>query len=184
MKQKSDSDTSTSMELCKINNRLDAIEGILSKLTNFMANFDKLMQMRNKDEAISSICHQNEDFSEFEALPKIDSDDSLKVLAQNLTNPTYADKYFRFFRIMYSLNGKRESAPFFRKIIRKITSPVVFLSYSWKGHKRSKDSLSSQSVKHSSFESLFPEFINFMYRLVHAADLSRYRYSRRQRTAV
>lgn len=51
-------------------------------------------------------------------------------------------------------------------------TPVVFLPYSWKGNKRAKKSSSSDTGKHVSFEASFPEFIKFIYRLVHAADLS------------
>lgn len=161
-----------SMEFRKINDRLDAIEGILSQLMNFMANFDKFMQLRKNDDDFPSTCKQNEDFTEFEDLPKIDCDDALKALEQSLGNPPFADRYFRYFHTMYSLNGKRESAPFFRQLIRKLIMPVVFLPYSWKGNKRTHEAASSKSGKHVSFEASYPELIKFIYRLVHAADLS------------
>lgn len=169
-KHQSNPDVSIPMEFRKLNDRMDAIEGMLTQLTNFMANFDKLMQIRHEDNVLSTIHHQDEDFSEFERLPKIDSDYSMKALEQNLANSLFADKYFRYFQITFSLNGKREGAPFFRRIIRKLTMPVVFLPYSWKGNKRA--TLPSDSGEHTSFEKTFPMFINFIYRLVHAADLS------------
>lgn len=159
-------------ELRKANDRLDVQEGLLVKTTEFMANFNRLMAMKNMNDATPIANRQEEDFSEFENISKIDSDESFKAFERGLAERAFSEKFFRYLHSIYSLNGKRDSGPLFRTIMRKLLAPNVLIPYSWKGNKRTKKGSTGDSGANMNFQETFPNFIKTIHQVLHAADYS------------
>lgn len=159
-------------EVHKTNDRLNIQEGLLVKLTEFMANFNKLMASKTSDNTMSTVTRQEEDFSEYESMTKISSDQSFKAFEQNLGDPAFLAKFFRYLHSIYSLNGKRDSGPLFRTIIRRFVTPNVFIPYSWMGNKRTKKVSTGESGNNLNFQETFPNFIKLMHQVLQAADYS------------
>nr|XP_029710349.1 uncharacterized protein LOC115256230 [Aedes albopictus] len=156
-------------EVRKISERMGAQEGLMSRLTEFMANFNKLMSTK---QSIDISNRYEEDFSEFDNMQIIDSDQAFRTFEQGLGNSNYSGKFFRYLHSIYSLNGKRDSGPLFRTIIRKFLAPNVFLPYSWMGNKRTKPGTTSDSGQNQNFQESFPNFIRLMHQVLQAADCS------------
>lgn len=159
-------------EIRKTNERLDVQEGLLVKLTDFMANFNKLMALRNKNDVPTIATRQEEDFSEFDKMTKIDSDESFKGFEQCLADPKFSEKFFRYLHSIYCLNGKRDSGPLFRTLMRKLLAPNVLIPYSWMGNKRTKKGSTGDPGLNINFQATFPNFIKTMHQVLHAADCS------------
>lgn len=159
-------------EVGKINDRLDVQEGLLVKVTEFMANFNKLLSMKNSNNVTLTPTRQEEDFSEYENMAKIDSDQSFKAFDQSLADPAYSGKFFRYLHSIYSLNGKRDSGPLFRTLIRRLITPNVLIPYSWMGNKRTKKGSTGDSGQNINFQETFPNFIKLMHQVFLAADCS------------
>ncbi|XP_062551724.1 uncharacterized protein LOC134216984 [Armigeres subalbatus] len=158
-------------EVCKTNDRLNVQEGLLVKLTDFMANVNKLMLMKNSNDATPIGNRYDEEFTEFESMPKINSVEAFKIFEQRLSDTEFSGKFFRYTHSIYSLNGKRDSGPLFRTIVRKLITPNVLTPFSWMGNKRTKKG-SDECSHNINFQETFPNFIKLMQQVMQAADCS------------
>lgn len=163
----------TSKQLSDIIARLDRIEPVLQRIVFFMADVERFMKLKSSDRASDHSEHSGkrqfqEDFTEFEALFPIDTEEQLLSFESILNKQDTNDKVFHYFEYVYNLNGKRDSGPFFKALLRKIIVATTVQMYSWKGQSRNNKGLPKSSNK--SFKDSFPLFVKFVHRVVRAAD--------------
>lgn len=164
-------DSELSEKLSEIIIRLERIEPILEKVVFFMADVDRYMNTTTKQSTIIDSTEKKkfqEDYSEFEGLFPINKEEQLLAFESSLNNQAIHNKLFNYFESVYNLNGKRDSSPFFKTLLRKILVATTMRSYSWKG--QSRNNKGSPKTLNKSFKDTFPLFIKFIHRVVRAAD--------------
>ncbi|XP_062562278.1 uncharacterized protein LOC134225871 [Armigeres subalbatus] len=156
--------------LKSIDERLTRIESCLQKITLFMADVSKFMEIRkDTHESISSSKMKMENFQEVEMLFPIDDDGKLKSMEMSLCNPSFSEKISRYFSIQYDLNGKRDGKAMFKILIRKMITPAVLLPYSWMGN--SKKNRQNQEPN-KGFKTSFPNIVIFFEKILREADIA------------
>lgn len=171
--QNQDADSSIDVQavLENLQTRVTRIEGMLEKVLMFMANMNKLLEDKSTQNK-SPQKEKNrtpENFSEFSNIFPVKDIQSLADLNSKLNNQHYAQKLFRYTETMFNLSGKREGKPFFRTLLRKLVDPVVMTHYSWLGNTRTKKG-EKPCIQNMSFKKEFPVFVEFVGRIVRAAD--------------
>lgn len=170
-------------DLFNIHNKLDSLSTTLNGHSSILHRIEKFMNTYSFSKAHE---HQplpssredlrlrsSENFEEFERMQKIETREQLTELDAKLADPAYEAKFFRYIQSSYNLTGKREGFPFFKTIIRKLITPTVLVSFSWKGNSRMKRGDQTTVIvqdKNTSFKNEFPNIVRFMYRVVNAAD--------------
>ncbi|XP_062550280.1 uncharacterized protein LOC134215037 [Armigeres subalbatus] len=162
-------DKSVMVILQDLQTRVSRMEAMLEKVVEFMANVNRLFETKKPSKISEGEQKKFEDFSEFEQLLPISTENKLKELDLQLNNQHYADKLYRFFETIFKLNGKREGKSFFRNLIRKLVEPSVLTPFSWLGNTRSKKG-EAPVVKNKSFKQDFPTLILFVSRILRSAD--------------
>lgn len=162
-----------SKKLDLVLNRLDRMEHAVEKIMSFIADTQRFMSMKSIDHESARYENTrkrkiNEDFSEIEALFPVPGEQELLMLENSLKTQAVNDKFFDYFEFSYQLNGKRNSGSFFKLLIRRILVPTLLAPFSWKGQSRNVQG--TERPENRSFKDTFPTFVNFVHRVVRAAD--------------
>ncbi|XP_021694954.1 uncharacterized protein LOC110674822 isoform X1 [Aedes aegypti] len=162
-------DTSIMTVLRDLQGRVTRMETMLEKVFAFMANINRLFETKLSTKMQDGdVKKYDEDFSEFDDLMPVKTEEKLRELEHQLKTQSYADKLYRFFETVFKLNGKREGKPFFRNLLRKFVDPSILVSYSWLGNSRAKKG--EPANKNKSFKDNFPSFVQFVGRIQRSAD--------------
>ncbi|XP_062534175.1 uncharacterized protein LOC134203316 isoform X2 [Armigeres subalbatus] len=169
-----------SQKLDSILNRLGNMETALVKITSFMADTQRFMSMKSGHDLSQQESSRKrkiieDDFSTVEELFPVTNENHLLTLENSLKTQAINNKIFAYFEFVFNLNGKRDSGPFFKLLLRKMLVPTVLLPFSWKGQSRNVKGI--ERSENRSFRECFPTFVKFVHRVIRAAD---YEYTQEQ----
>lgn len=169
-----------SQKLDSILNRLGNMETALVKITSFMADTQRFMSMKSGHDLSQQESSRKrkiieDDFSTVEELFPVTNENHLLTLENSLKTQAINNKIFAYFEFVFNLNGKRDSGPFFKLLLRKMLVPTVLLPFSWKGQSRNVKGI--ERSENRSFRQCFPTFVKFVHRVIRAAD---YEYTQEQ----
>lgn len=177
--------TDVSEWMANINHRLSAIESkqdamkcsvavalneVLQKTVRMEKMFEDFLQRQqnaqNQENAQNFGPVQppdlNEDFSEVNAMVPISTVEQLVAFENAISEENFQIKVIRFLQKNYKMNGAVNGSTFFTEVIRFISDPSVYLTFSWKGYRGNE----SFAIKHKGF-------VDFFKRIILLADKSK-----------
>lgn len=95
-------------------------------------------------------------FDDLEIMPKMMTSDELKLFESKLDDEEYQQRFIRFLRTKFVLDGNQNGATTFKEIMRMLVDESsLFKPFSWGGQKRS-------GMTNESFKLTHTVFITFM----------------------
>lgn len=143
----------------------------LDTILHFVADVKKYFTMKPKIDTSATL--NDEDFTSCKEVLKVKDNQDLLALEAALSGQEFQTKALRYYNTVYDLSGKRDGTKFFRGFMRATVPAVILLEYSWKGQQRQKknpEPIDLLCTTNKSFQSTFPKFIEFVCKLVKAAD--------------
>lgn len=151
-------------DMGEIKSTLIAQTAVLSQILTHVQNIDKFIGKTVKKEVSRNEQQPDpeEDYDDLDSL-RIKTSNDLKEFENSLLDSEYVNRFIRYIRSKFPMNGYQNGCNFFNEIMRLLTDTELFLPFSWKGINR---------IGHNnlSFKGEHPIFVKFILRVVKMSD--------------